>query len=421
MTYLVILDPGHGLDTAGKRTPLFDDGTFMHENEFNRSVVRKIDYILEQYENIDVVYTTTEKREIVLPERIARVNELYEKVKGLYDKIVLVSVHANALTGEWGSQNGTETYYYPTNPVDKAFAETIHKHLVQATNLKDRGVIGEKFYIIKNAKMTACLCECAFMDNFDEAKLLMTDEFRQACAAGIVNGLKEYFEIEINAEATYQAYNENIHEIVGSPEKFGSKIVKKSNRKIEEPFCINGSFQWWEDAARQNPYPTSILIQDGVILRNEANHLDDSDSPQSVYIVYKNGDVDMKLVKYATDLDYKNIKCAVGGMGLVNTEDSNFRYSPVTEGFFGKYADVLRRSDKTVYGYNIKTKQVYLLVVKNCTMTELMKIITNNSSGTAYNYGVMGDGGGSVFLNNATDMVVYGDGRTIYAILGFGL
>ena len=62
MTYLVILDSGHGLNTLGKRTPLFADGTFMHENEFNRSVVRKIDNILEQYENIDVVFTTTEKK-----------------------------------------------------------------------------------------------------------------------------------------------------------------------------------------------------------------------------------------------------------------------------------------------------------------------------------------------------------------------
>ena len=36
---LIAIDDGHGMTTAGKRTPLFP-GTkrFMHENEFNRAV-----------------------------------------------------------------------------------------------------------------------------------------------------------------------------------------------------------------------------------------------------------------------------------------------------------------------------------------------------------------------------------------------
>ena len=36
----IVLDAGHGPYTAGKRTPTFDDGTFMHEHEFNDSVVK---------------------------------------------------------------------------------------------------------------------------------------------------------------------------------------------------------------------------------------------------------------------------------------------------------------------------------------------------------------------------------------------
>lgn len=418
MTCLVILDPGHGLDTQGKRTPLFPDGTFMHENEFNRSVVRNIDSKLETYENIDVVFTTTEKREISLPERIARINDLFEKVKGLYDKIVLVSVHANALTGEWGSQNGTETYYYPTNPVDKAFANTIHKHLLQATKLRNRGLIGEEFYIIKNAKMTACLCECAFMDNLEEAKLLLTDEFRQACADGIVNGLLEYFGMkkEVDDVVRYKKYSDRIYELRGEVKNFGVKIVNKSNRAIEEPNCTNGTFFWHINTKEK--YSTSILYDDGKLYQAAANHFP---YPQSVYIVYKDNTPDMKIIKNISELDLTKIRLVIGGVGIRNTLDSSFRYSPASEGFKGVYADVLRRSNKTFIGYNKRLDKQYLLVLKNVTMAEAINIISDNSTGEAFDFCLMVDGGGSPFLNNETDMVVYGDGRIIHNIIGFGL
>jgi len=428
MNYLVILDPGHGMNTSGKRTPLFPDDSFMRENEFNRNVVRKIDGLLEPYENIDVAFTTTEKRDISLEERVSRVNALYDKVKNLYDKIVLISVHANALTGAWGKQNGTETYYYTTNNIDKIFADVIHKNLVRSIKLTDRGIKPAEFYIIKNVKMTACLCECAYMDNLEEAKLLMKDDFRQACAEGIVNGLKEYFGMN-DIKVDYKSYNDGTRELRGNPVDLTNKIVNKSNRSIEEQNCVNGTF-FYPDG-KGSFYSTSILIVDGKIYQNDANHLYDFNAPQSVFIVYKNGKVDMKRVKHATELDYKNIKVAVGGVGLRNTLDSSFRYSPVTEGFKagyrlqdGKwvdYTDVLQTRPKTVIGYNKTNGKAYLLARSNISHGSLINLISDNSTGEAYDIALSLDGGGSTFMNNKDDMIVKGDGRIIHNIIGFGL
>lgn len=428
MNHLIILDPGHGLNTSGKRTPLFPDDSFMRENNFNRNVVRKIDGLLEPYENIDVVFTTTEKRDISLEERADRVNVLYDKVKNLYDKIVLISVHANALTGAWGKQNGTETYYYTTNNTDKMFADVIHRNLVRSIKLNDRGIKPAEFYIIKNVKMTACLCECAYMDNLEEAKLLMKDDFRQACAEGIVNGLKEYFGMN-DIKVDYKAYKDGTRELRGNPLDLTDKIVNKSNRNIGEQNCVNGTF-FYPDG-KGSLYSTSILIIDGKIYQNDANHLYDFDAPQSVFIVYKNGKVDMKRVKHATELDYKNIKVAVGGVGLRNTLDSSFKYSPVTEGFKvgyrlqdGKkvdYTDVLQTRPKTVIGYNKTNGKVYLLARSNISHGSLINLISDNSTGEAYDIALSLDGGGSTFLNNKDDMIIKGDGRIIHNIIGFGL
>lgn len=444
MDYFIALDAGHGILTTGKLTFAFADGTVMNEWEFNSAVMQKIYKKLVPYKEIDVFIVNSEKYDVNLDVRNERINNAwfeYQKKLGRNNvKGVLVSIHANAegKITTWGHGNGTATFYHHTNMKDKAFAEVIQRNLIKHTGLNAHqgGLVASNFQITRQSLITACLCECAFMTNLKEAELLRTDEFREKCANGIVNGLLEWFEInqpkkeDDKVKPEYEKYSSRIHEIRGNPKDFESEIVNASNRSIKTPFCINNSFQWWEDTARKKPYPTSIFIQDGVILRNEANHLRDFNAPQSVIWVDKNGNPGMQRLRYAHELDYKNIKCAVGGLGLVNVLDKNFYYSPATEGFragynlqgkWKDYTDVLRVSNKTVIGYNFNNDEFYLLAVKNMSMTELLEVITDNSKGKAYHLAVMGDGGGSVFMNNADDMVVYGDGRYIYAILGFGL
>ena len=140
--------------------------------------------------------------------------------------------------------------------------------------------------------------------------------------------------------------------------------------------------------------------------------------PQSVFIVYKNNTVELKRIQYISELDLNNIRLVIGGVGIRNTLDG-FRYNPSYEGFKGAYADVLRKSNKTLIGYNKRLNKVYLLALRNVTMTDVINIVSDNSTGEAYDICLMLDGGGSAFLNNETDMVVYGDGRIIHNIILF--
>lgn len=419
MRYLVILDAGHGLDTSGKRTPLFSDGTFMRENEFNRSVVRKIDLLLEKYENIDVIFTVTEKYDISLSKRVKKANEYYVQNKGIYEKIVLVSVHANALTGSWGTQNGTSTYYYPGNLVDKAFSTVINSNLIEKTKLFNRGVLEGNFQIVREVKMTACLCECAFMDNFTEAKLLLTDKFRQACAEGIVSGLKEYFNMNdiIESKVEYSVTKNGTYQLKGNIEDFGVKIVNKSNAAIEEPLCTNGTF-FWNDVLGLK-YSTSILYANGVVYQNYANHLPYS---QNVFIVFKDNRVKMMKLNNLSELNLETVRLAIGGIGLRNTFDDAFKYNPAAEGFTGVYSDVVRKANKTVIGYNKKENKIYLMCRKNIIHYSNMEFdLVDLVDDCEYDIAISVDGGGSTFMNNADEMVLKGDGRVIHNILGFNL
>ena len=218
----------------------------------------------------------------------------------------------------------------------------------------------------------------------------------------------------------------------GNPKQLGTKIVNQKNNTIQEPHSMNSIFFWWLDTARTQCYPTSIYIKDGVILRNEANHLDAFGTPQSVFIVYRDGRVEIKKVKYATELDYKNIVVGVGGIGLKDSTNPNFRYAPASEGFKkGKhlktgvtvdYSDVLRQTTKAVVGYNIKEDKVYLMMRPNIYHShplyyDLLELVDD----CKYDLAISLDGGSSCYFNNADEMVYKGSGRVIYSIIGFNL
>lgn len=236
----------------------------------------------------------------------------------------------------------------------------------------------------------------------------------------------------INTPIGYSRTPNNTFQQWGNPKQLGTKIVNQKNNTIQEPHCMNSIFFWWLDTAMTQCYPTSIYIKDGVILRNEANHLDAFGTPQSVFIVYKNGKVEMKKVKYATELDYKNIVVGVGGIGLKDSTNPSFKYDPTSEGFKkGKhlktgitvdYSDVLRQTTKAVVGYNIKEDKVYIMMRPNIYHShslyyDLLDLVNDCS----YDLAVSLDGGSSCFYNNADDMVLKGSGRVIYSIIGFNL
>ena len=98
MSKLIAVDAGHGLHTAGKRTP---DG----EREWsfnNRVVIALIDELHRLGLRTIRLDDASGQRDVPLGERTRKANNAKADV--------LVSVHHNALTGRWGTHTGTEIY-----------------------------------------------------------------------------------------------------------------------------------------------------------------------------------------------------------------------------------------------------------------------------------------------------------------------
>lgn len=193
VTHTIALDDGHGMETPGKRTPIFPDGTkgetgfmYMHENEFNRAVVAKTEINLRRC-GFNVVLTAPGDTDVSHYQRVQNAKRGNAEL--------FISVHANALTGSWGEQQGISVHYYPESLISKVYAQIMLDYLIQGTVQKNRGIVPSDFYVLRENQIPAVLIEAAFMDNLREAKMLLSDTFRQEVADEITKAVCKIFNV----------------------------------------------------------------------------------------------------------------------------------------------------------------------------------------------------------------------------------
>lgn len=176
---LVVIDAGHGAH---------DNGTTgvsgRVEKDFNLTMALKVEALLGQEPLIDVVLTRHDDTYVTRPDRAKLANDL--------NADAFISIHANSVLNI-PTASGTETYYY--SEASKPLADVMHKHLIQATRLKDRKVKYNNYEVLRRSNMPATLLEVGFLSNAEEEALLFTEDFQNRVAQGIVDAIKEYFGI----------------------------------------------------------------------------------------------------------------------------------------------------------------------------------------------------------------------------------
>ena len=172
---LVILDNGHGIDTPGKRSPVWSNGTQLFEWKFNRDIV---DYIIQylQVANISYVKLVEETQDISLKERVDRINSIFKEYKDKY-KIYLISVHGNAADNA-PTANGIEVFTSIGETKSDVIAEIFYSKLKNLgwkmrPNRSNKGGKEENFYILKNSHCPAILTENGFYTNEEECKKML--------------------------------------------------------------------------------------------------------------------------------------------------------------------------------------------------------------------------------------------------------
>jgi N-acetylmuramoyl-L-alanine amidase len=184
------MDPGHGIGTSGKRSPLFEDGTQLFEWEFTRDIVRRIMGRAVGL-GLDCVNVVPEVDDVPLVERVRRAN-LYGG-RALY-----VSIHANA-----GGGRGIEVFTSPGETRSDRYASVFYEQykaifpeVKRRTDFSDGDPDKEaRFYVLTKTSMPAILTESFFMDNEEECKrYLLTEDGRNRIAMAHLAAMRQIAE-----------------------------------------------------------------------------------------------------------------------------------------------------------------------------------------------------------------------------------
>ena len=191
----ILIDPGHGIDTPGKRSP---DGLF-REYLWNRQVA---DLILEGLVSagIDASLVVTETNDVSLRNRVNRVNTICNRLGA--SNVLLVSIHANAAGdgSAWMNANGWSCYTSRGKTKSDQVAECLYDAFEE--EFQDRKIRKdmsdgdrdweENFYVLEKSKCPAVLLENFFYDNREECAWMLQEETKRRIASAAVKGIIKY-------------------------------------------------------------------------------------------------------------------------------------------------------------------------------------------------------------------------------------
>lgn len=191
----ILIDPGHGIDTPGKRSP---DGLF-REYLWNRQVA---DLIVEGLVSagVDASLVVTETNDVTLRNRVNRINTICNRVGA--SNVLLVSVHANAAGNgsAWMNASGWSCYTSKGKTKSDQVAECLYDTFEE--EFQDRKIRKdmsdgdrdweENFYVLQKSKCPAVLLENFYYDNREECAWMLQEETKKRIASAAVKGIIKY-------------------------------------------------------------------------------------------------------------------------------------------------------------------------------------------------------------------------------------
>lgn len=194
---MILLDNGHGCDTAGKCSP---DGV-LKEYAYTREIAKLVIQGLKDkgYECEAIV---TEEYDVSLDERVRRVNEYCKKYGS--SNVVLVSIHCNAsgMGTRWMYARGVCVYTSKgetkSDELATMFCEEAEKNF-KGHNIRKDYSDGDadweaNYAVLKKTKCPAILTENFFMDNKKDVLYLLSKKGKDAIVKTHIDTIVRYAE-----------------------------------------------------------------------------------------------------------------------------------------------------------------------------------------------------------------------------------
>lgn len=190
---IILIDNGHGSNTAGKCSP---DGNF-REYKYTREIAERLVNALRA-DGLNAQRIVTEENDISLAERCRRVNNVCKQYGT--KNVILISIHNNAAgaDGQWHTARGWEAWTSVGQTKSDMLATCLYE-AAERSGFKIRKDMSDgdpdkegHLYILKHTLCPAVLTENLFQDNKEDVSYLLSEEGMRTITALHVEGIKSY-------------------------------------------------------------------------------------------------------------------------------------------------------------------------------------------------------------------------------------
>lgn len=187
--FTVVIDAGHGGIDGG----VSGITTGVKESELNLDIARKLK---AKFDKSGAKTVMTRKTEAglygIYSKGFKRRDMQKRKQITLNAKAdVFVSIHLNYYSSP--SRRGAQVFYKIDGEKSKSLADIVQAELNGGKECeRDYTALAGDYYVLNEADCAAILCECGFLSNAEDEKLLLTDEYRAEIAEKIFNGIEKY-------------------------------------------------------------------------------------------------------------------------------------------------------------------------------------------------------------------------------------
>ncbi|MBQ4526721.1 MAG: N-acetylmuramoyl-L-alanine amidase [Clostridia bacterium] len=188
---LLVIDAGHGGNDCGAVGRDEEGNVVVYEADVNLDIALRVEQRLVS-RGIEVIMTRTADTELGSSVMADLVNRA--EIANDADADLFISIHNNAFTSP--DATGTTVLYAGLSNsggyeiTSQELAQNIHKLLVKATGLKDRGLtVSPGIVVLKKTNMPAVLLECGFVTSYNDQLVLTNENKLNDIADAICEGI----------------------------------------------------------------------------------------------------------------------------------------------------------------------------------------------------------------------------------------
>lgn len=181
MVKKIIIDCGHGENTAGKFSPIKENGERFYEWKSNRHLGKLLGDKLKEH-GIDFCYTVNpdDNNDMSLANRVGIANTIaYKEGK---DNVLFLSIHSDALGmgDKWyDDATGYSIFTSTGNTMSDTYAKIIEgnaKQILSEHGKKVRGCYNKNFYVLSKTICPAILIENLFYTSKSDLNFLESEK-----------------------------------------------------------------------------------------------------------------------------------------------------------------------------------------------------------------------------------------------------